>query len=96
MEFVTSMSMEGYELYGREFLERAMECLPGPLAVYTENDKLFEVKGVDWRSLNEVEGYHWFLDGIDRFQKLAAIQLIALHRHRCHELHYSPSSITTS
>ena len=67
MEFVTSMSMEGYELYGREFLERAMECLPGPLIVYTESEKLFEVKGVDWRSLNEVEGYQWFLDGIDRF-----------------------------
>lgn len=67
MEFVTSMSLEGYQIYGETFLERAQDCLPGPLVVYTESDQLLQVKGVEWRALNEVEGYNWFLDGVSRF-----------------------------
>ena len=66
--FVTSMSAAGYEQYGKTFLERAGECLPGKLVVYTESGVPVEPHGVEWRDLHETDGYDWFQDGIARFQ----------------------------
>ena len=66
-QFITSMSRDGYDQYGQQFLERAKACLPGDLAVYTEDASLLDVAGVEWRDLNEVEGFGWFRDGLGRF-----------------------------
>ncbi len=66
-QFITSMSAKGYETYGKTFLEKAAECLPGQLIVYTEDTVPKEAHGVIWRDLNQVAGFRWFLDGVERF-----------------------------
>lgn len=66
-QFITSMSDKLYREYGRQFLERAKECLPGEVIVYTESKIPENTHDVQWRDLHLVEGHDWFLDGIDRF-----------------------------
>lgn len=67
LKFVTSMSADGYELYGKEFLESAREFLPGDLTVYTESGVPKNTHEASWRDLREVPGYTHFVDGVSRF-----------------------------
>jgi hypothetical protein len=63
---ITSFSPKGYEIYGRKFLESAVENWPCQLLVYYEEKPDFKHSKVSYKPLNEVYGLSAFLEYCDR------------------------------
>ena len=62
---LTSFSPQGYEVYGKKFLESAVQYWPTDILVYTEVDLPFSHPKVKERDLMEVEGMESFLHYCD-------------------------------
>lgn len=56
IEFVTSMSKEGYDLYGKEFIAGWDQYGPCPLVIYSENQ--LDIDGHELRNLRDVPGFN--------------------------------------
>jgi hypothetical protein len=61
---VTTWSPQGYEQYGRRFIETYDS--PYPLVVYVEDDK--DIEGVETRSLYDIPGCTEFLKAVEHYK----------------------------
>lgn len=63
---VTSFSAKGYEVYGKKFLESAVQYFPGSILVYYEEKPDFEHDKIIYKPLFDVHGIKAFLEYCDR------------------------------
>jgi hypothetical protein len=63
---ITSFSPKGYEVYGKKFLESAVECWPGDLHVYVDEIPDYRHDKITYKLLSELSNLQAFLAYCDR------------------------------
>jgi hypothetical protein len=64
---ITSFTQEGYDLYGKTFLETMLKHFVRPVVYWEGPPCDFDTELAEWRTVTEVTGHDWWMEMIAPF-----------------------------